>query len=230
VALAGGAPQRASMGEVWSYFRQNFALYATHATALGMLAMAGYAVGAWLPEALSRAFPVTPFQVAEVTGTSALFINVSGMIVAGIICDRLTRRGHSDAPLLIGMASAIGIAILSCIPPIMPTVMSMWIALVLSGFTFHAYNGVGPMAVNQITPNQYRAQMSAFYLFVVNLLGLGVGPALVPYINDHLFHDPKTLRYSLMMVVFGASSLAALLLWLERPLYRAKQREAAGWQ
>jgi hypothetical protein len=226
----GGAETRASAGEVWGYFRKNFALYATHATALGLLALAGYAVGAWLPEALSRAYPTTPARVAEVTGISTLFVNVSGMIVAGILCDRLTRRGHGDAPLIVGMISALGISVLSCIPPIMPTINGMWVMLVLSGFTFHAYNGVGPMTVNQITPNQYRAQMSAAYLFVVNLLGLGVGPALVPYINDHVFHDPKTLRYSLMMVVFGASALAALLLWLERPLYRAKQLEAASWQ
>ncbi len=84
----------------------------------------------------------------------------------------------------------------------MPTVTLVWIAIFVSGLTFNAYNGVGPQAVNQVTPNQYRAQVSAVYLFVVNALGLGVGPTLVPLLNDHLFHDPLKIRYSLIIVVF----------------------------
>jgi MFS family permease len=226
----GGAAPRASVREVVSYAVKNGRLYSMHATALGLLALGGYAVGAWLPTALARAYPISVGDIGKVTGISTIFVNTTGMIFAGILCDRLTRRGFKDAAVVVALISAIGISIFSSLPPIMPSVAWVYTAIVVSGLTFHGYNGVGPMAINQITPNQYRAQLSAAYLFVVNILGLGVGPWLVPFINDHLFHDPVMIRYSLMMVVFGSAVLAALLLWLERPLYRAKQTEMAQWQ
>jgi MFS family permease len=220
----------ASIGEVARYAWLNRRFYAMHFVALALLALAGYAVGAWLPTALIRAYPVSAGRVGQVIGVSAMFVNTSGMIAAGILCDRLTRRGWKDAAIVVAMISAGGIAVFSCLPPIMPSVTWVWVAIAVSGITFHAYNGVGPMAVNQVTPNQYRAQISAAYLFVVNALGLGVGPWLVPFINEHLFHDPAKIRYSLIMVVFTAASLAAILLWNVRPIYRQKQIETAHWQ
>jgi MFS family permease len=153
-----------------------------------------------------------------------------GMLLAGVLCDRLTKRGWKDAPIVVAAISASGIAVLSSFPPFMPTVPLVWVALFISGITFNAYNGVGPMAVNQVTPNQYRAQISAVYLFVVNALGLGVGPTLVPFINEHVFHDPVKIRYSMVLVVFCSAVVALILLLKVRPIYRQKQIEAASWQ
>jgi hypothetical protein len=65
---------------------------------------------------------------------------------------------------------------------------------------------------------------------VVNALGLGVGPTLVPFINEHLFHDPVKIRYSMVLVVFCSAAVALILLLKVRPIYRQKQIEAAAWQ
>jgi MFS family permease len=229
----GGATQaviKPPLSEVLSYVWQNKKFYGLHFVAFGLLAMCGYSVVAWLPTALVRAYGVTAGQVGKVIGVSTIVMNSSGMLLAGVLCDRLTRRGRQDAPIVVALISACGIATFSCLPPFMPTVPLIWTAIAVSGLTFNAYNGVGPMAVNQVTPNQYRAQVSAVYLFVVNLLGLGVGPTLVPFVNDHVFHDPVMIRYSLVIVVFAAAIGAITLLLLVRPIYRQKQMEAAQWQ
>jgi MFS family permease len=221
---------RPPLSEVLKYVWLNRKFYGLHFTALALLAMAGYGVAAWLPTALIRVYPVSAGQVGKVIGVSTILMNSSGMLLAGILCDRLTRRGWKDAPIVVALISACGIATLSCFPPFMPTVSLVWVALFISGVTFNAYNAVGPMAVNQVTPNQFRAQVSAVYLFVVNALGLGVGPTLVPFVNEHLFHDPAKIRYSLVMVVFCAAGTAIILLLRVRPIYRQKQLEAASWQ
>jgi MFS family permease len=227
---AAAAPTKAPLSEVLNYVWLNRKFYGLHFVALALLAMCGYSVAAWLPTALIRAYGVSAGQVGKVLGVSTILMNSSGMLLAGVLCDRLTRRGVKDAPIVVALISACGIATLSCLPPIMPTVPLIWIALFIAGITFNAYNGVGPMAVNQVTPNQYRAQVSAVYLFVVNALGLGVGPTLVPFVNEHLFHDPVMIRYSLIMVVFCSAVTAIILLLLVRPIYRQKQIEAAQWQ
>jgi MFS family permease len=225
-AAAGKPPLR----EVLDYAWLNRKFYGLHFVAMALLAMAGYSTAAWLPTALVRAYGVGAGQAGKVIGISTILMNSSGMLLAGVLCDRLTRRGWKDAPIVVAAISACGIAVLSSFPPFMPTVPLVWVALFVAGITFNAYNGVGPMAVNQVTPNQYRAQISAVYLFVVNALGLGVGPTLVPFVNEHLFHDPVKIRYSMVMVVFCSAAVAFILLLRVRPIYRQKQIEAASWQ
>ena len=68
---------------------------------------------------------------------------------------------------------------------------------------------MGPMAVNQVTPNQMRAQVSAVYLFTVNLVGLGLGPYLVPMISDYILRDPMQIRWGLLIVVVTTGTIAA---------------------
>jgi MFS family permease len=221
---------RPPLREVLGYIWLNRKFYCLHFIALALLAMCGYCVAAWLPTAIIRAYAVSYGQVGKVLGVSTILMNSTGMLLAGILCDRLTRKGHKDAPIIVALISTCGIALFSCLPTLMPTVTLVWIAIFVSGLSFNAYNGVGPMAVNQVTPNQYRAQVSAVYLFVVNALGLGVGPTLVPLLNDHLFHDPLKIRFSLIIVVLCAALTAIILLWIVRPVYRQKVAESAHWQ
>jgi MFS family permease len=225
-----GVMARPLLKEVLRYIWLNRKFYCLHFVAMALLALCGYAVAAWLPTAVVRAYGVSYGQVGKVLGVSTILMNSTGMLLGGVLCDRLARKGHEDAPIIVALLSACGIAGLSCWPTLMPTVTLVWIAIFVSGLTFNAYNGVGPQAVNQVTPNQYRAQVSAVYLFVVNVLGLWVGPTLVPLLNEHLFHDPAKIRYSLIIVVFLAGVTAITLLWIERPIYRQKIAEAAEWQ
>jgi MFS family permease len=224
------AAAKPPLSEVLDYVWQNRKFYGLYFVALALLSMCGYCVSAWLPTALIRAYGVTAGQVGKVLGVSVILMNSSGMLIAGILCDRLTRQGKRDAPIIVALVSACGIAVIGITPSLMPSVPLVWVALFVAGITFNAYNGVGPMGINQVTPNQYRAQVSAVYLFVVNALGLGVGPTLVPFVNEHLFHDPVKIRYSLIIVVFCAAVVAIALLLMVRPIYRQKQLEAAQWQ
>ncbi|MDP9007457.1 MAG: MFS transporter [Pseudomonadota bacterium] len=224
------ATPKPPLSEVLNYVWSNRKFFGLYFVALALLSMCGYCVAAWLPTALIRAYGVTAGQVGQVLGASTILMNSTGMLLAGLLCDRLTRQGKKDAPIIVALISAGGIALLSGLPPFMPVVPLIWAAIFVSGITFNAYNGVGPMAINQVTPNQYRAQVSAVYLFVVNALGLGVGPTLVPFVNEHLFHDPVKIRYSLVIVVFCSAVAAIVLLLIVRPIYRQKQAEAAQWQ
>jgi MFS family permease len=224
------APIEPALREVLAYVWSNKGFYVLHFVALGLLALCGYAVAAWLPTSLIRAYGVSAGQVGKVMGVTTILMGSAGILLAGILCDRLARRGWKDAPIVVAAIAASGMASIGCFPSLMPTVPLVWAAIFISGFVFNAYNGVGPMAVNQVTPNQFRAQVSAVYLFVVNALGLGVGPTLVPFFNDHVFHDPAKMRYSLVIVVFCAAAAAIILLWTLRPIYRQKLTEAAQWQ
>ena len=216
--------------QVLLFMIRNGHFYSLHFVALALMAMLGYAVGAWLPTSMSRTYGVSPAEVGKVLGLSTIFVNTFGIFIAGRICDRLTAKGYTDAPIRVVFGVAILVAISSSLPSFMPNVTWGYVAMVCAGLPFHSYVAMGPMAVNAVTPNQMRAQVSSVYLFVNALLGMGVGPALVPFISDYLLEDPMQIRYALSIVVFGAGTLAAILLWFERPVYRQKVVAAMQWR
>jgi len=57
-----------------------------------------------------------------------------------------------------------------------------------------------------------RGQASAVYLFVVNLIGLGVGPTAVALLTDYVFHDDQAVRWSILIIAaIGSAGAVALL-------------------
>ena len=77
----------------------------------------------------------------------------------------------------------------------------------------------------EIAPARMRGQVSAVYAFVINLIGLGLGPTAVAVFTDYVFHDDNMVGYSLLVVSVTAHLLAALILWTGlRPFVRSKDR------
>ncbi len=227
----GDAPpsQKVPLGQVFAFMWRSRGFFAPHFLAMAMMALLGYAVGAWLPTVMVRTYGIQPGLVGQVLGLSTMFINTLGIFVAGRLCDRFTVRGYPDAPIWVCFGTAIAVVATSSLPAFMPTAVLGLTMMCIAGFPFHGYVAMGPMAVNQVTPNQMRAQISAMYLFTVNMFGLGVGPFLVPFISDYILRDPMQIRWALLMVVAGAGTLAAILLWFARPAYRKLLAATAAW-
>ena len=80
--------------------------------------------------------------------------------------------------------------------------------------------GVAPAAIQQMMPNTMRAQASALYLFVINLIGLGLGPTAVATLTEDVFRDKNAVHLSLLVVGVVAHVVAAALLWLGLKHYR----------
>jgi hypothetical protein len=215
--------------EVFAYFFAGRRFYIPHILSMAMMSVLGYAVGAWLPTVINRTYGISTGTIGQVLGTSTLLINTLGIFVAGRICDRLTKRGYTDAPMWVCFGTAVAVLLTSTFPAFMPNGTAALTVMCLAGFPFHGYVAMGPMAVNQVTPNQMRAQVSSLYLFVVNMLGMGVGPALVPIISDHILHDPSQIRWGLAIVVATSAIIAAVLQSMARAAFRQKVAESARW-
>jgi hypothetical protein len=97
--------------------------------------------------------------------------------------------------------------------------------------------GLAPAAIQRMTPNPMRAQATAFYLFVINLVGMGLGPTAVALVTEKVFQDPGAVGRSLLWVGLAADSAAILFLGLGLKPYRRSvddhlrlDRNAAGSQ
>jgi MFS family permease len=74
-------------------------------------------------------------------------------------------------------------------------------------------------------PPAMRGRASAVYLFIVNIIGLGIGPTAVGACTQYIFRRDDALPYSLMLVTSLACGLAAVLLFLGlRPFLGSLER------
>ncbi|WP_395643954.1 spinster family MFS transporter [Rudaea sp.] len=195
-----------------------------HHLGFAVFMLAAYGSAAWVPVYFMRVQGWTPAHVGLVYGIVIAVFGTLGMIVGGSIADRLFRRGRIAACLQVS-----SIAALVSIPFAVGVVFAgdirvQVICLAIATFTFNVPIGLGPAAIQEIVPTRARAQTSAIFLLVVNLVGQGLGPTAVALFTDHVFGRDAAVGLSLIAVNVGALLLAALLLALACGPYRESYR------
>jgi MFS family permease len=73
----------------------------------------------------------------------------------------------------------------------------MWVILGLSLLLAACYYPVSASLLAQITPQRLMGKITAIYLLIFTLLGLGAGPTFVAMISDHFFAGPQAIGYAL---------------------------------
>jgi MFS family permease len=201
----------ATVGEVFAYIKEHRATFACHHLATALLSFAAYGGSAWIPSFLMRTYGWSARDAGLVFGCVVTVFSCLGILTGGWLCDTLLRRGYQDAHFRVGLTVSLLALPIVLIYPLMPTA---WLAVALiapHSFLSASMFGVAPAALQMVAPNEMRAQVSAMYLFVVNLIGLGAGPTAVALLTDRVFHEDNMLRYSLMIAGAGAYLLAAAL-------------------
>jgi MFS family permease len=217
------------MKQVLSVLRGNARTLSCHHFGFAMLGLAGYGSAAWLPSYFIRVLHWTPAQVGIVYGSIIAVFGTLGILCGGRLADYWSQRGRSDASLRVGVLAAL--TAIPCVLGLLSLHSMAQIAVLLSlgVFLLSMPFGAAPAALQEIVPPAMRAQTSAIYLFVLNMVGLGLGPTAVALVTDYVFHDDLAIGYSLMLVCGLAEALGALLLWLGLDPYResyARQRAA----
>jgi hypothetical protein len=95
------------------------------------------------------------------------------------------------------------------------TASAPWAAVAgLLGWALVA-NMTGPAAaaIQLVTPNEYRGQVSAAYILVFNLLGVGAGATTAGAFTTYLFRDDLKVGWSILLTfaIFMPISIACLV-------------------
>ena len=85
---------------------------------------------------------------------------------------------------------------------------ALWSAVPIV-FFLNSYFALAISALQNITPNRMRAQVSALMLFMTNLFGLAIGPSAVAAITDFVFASDAALARSLSLLPLIICPLAA---------------------
>jgi MFS family permease len=89
--------------------------------------------------------------------------------------------------------------------------------------------GAAAAAIQEAVPNQMRGQAAAVFLFAINLVGLGLGPQILPLVTDYVFRDEKQIHFSLLTVTATSEVGALVLLLLALPRFRRAMSYRDRW-
>lgn len=160
-------------------------------------AVVGYGTLTWAPSYLVRShglsLPTVGVYLAIVIGVGGAI----GAIVGGRLCDRLGRRDIRWSLWL------VGIAYIATKPLAMIFYLSADTVIALSAFVLPAlvstlYLGPSISVLHNRVAAPLRPAVSALFLMLLNLVGLGIGPLLVGMMSEWLFNGTSnSLGYAL---------------------------------
>lgn len=213
---AGREPRH--LGHMLRHVGRHALTYGCFVTVFCYMTITAYSHG-WLAVTFQRTWGWPVETYALYNGLTLIVVGPASVMFAGWLSDRLTRRGHTDAPMRIALLGLFLSLPFAVIGPLLGSGIAAFV--VLAAFTVGAafISSVGVTALLQIVPARIRAQTIALYYMTISLTGLFLGPSLVGLLNDTVFGEDG-VRYSVALIplIFGLPAM--LLAPLTLKLYR----------
>lgn len=208
-------------GAVLGYLKERMAAYGLLILGYSLSGMLWNGAVAWWPTHFMRTFDWTTAEVGWRYGLTVMTAGTFGAIFGGWLAGAMRRAGKADANILIGLVSLAIVFPAGVVGALGPSGAVALAGVFMFMFGCAMPYGGAAAAIQEITPNQMRGQVSAIYLFFLSFIGMGVGPTLVAAITDHVFASDAAIGQSLATSFVITAPIAAIVLWLSRAPYRA---------
>jgi hypothetical protein len=218
-----------SLGEAIGQMKLRWESLLGLSIAMVFQSMCTYALISWGPQFFQRIHGWNAAEAGRALAVILLVFGCGGMYCGGRLSDYWHQHGVAESMLRVGLISAVGT--LLCMGPAFALQDAQWtLALVAPGLFFAALPmGISVAALQRIFPNQVRGQVSAFFLFILNLGGYPLGTMMPGVFNDYFFHDEKMLGPSMALTIsIGAVLMLVLFAVTIKPYRRHFQMMAAS--
>jgi predicted MFS family arabinose efflux permease len=176
-----------------------------------------FAAALWLPAYFMRTFEVSSTTAGWWMAIAYGCGGAVGVVSGGHLADWLVAR-TKDARWYPWSAAVAILATLPCTLVLYLTHTPVLAVISLVVATFFGHTFLGPVAalLQNLAGLRRRAAAAAFYLFLVNLVSMGIGPVAVGAASDYLAasHGNDALRFALLGIVAVTTLLAALHFYL----------------
>jgi predicted MFS family arabinose efflux permease len=176
----------------------------------GMSAFAGYGLTTWMAPFLSRVFAMNTGEIGTVLGLGVGVFGGLGTFLSGWIADKM---GRKDMRWYLWMPA---IASLIMVPSIILGLMLeqkniSLIVMMLPIFLSNVFLSVCIAMTHGLVGIKMRAVGSAVFFFIINIVGLGLGPVSIGFLSDYL--EPTagvdSIRYAMVILTPLAALIAA---------------------
>jgi len=226
----GGKPVSVPLPQVLRYLYDHRSVYGTMLLGLAFSTTLSIGTLSWGPAFYGRTYGWSMAQVGLITGFVILLVWPPGAMFGSWLAERWARQGRHDANLRV-----VVWVVLLLIPgqvayPLMPRPEFAVAMTAVNGFVAAWLLGPQNAAIQVVTPNEMRGQFSALAIFIINVLGYGVGPTLIATLTDYVYGSEADLRYAMSTAAAILGPCAAFTLWRGLKPYGAMvERASKHW-
>lgn len=182
-------------------------------------ALVNYGSNAWIPTFIARTYGWEVPKAGAFYGLILVTSSIAGVLFGGWFADYLVKKGIPDGRLRVGLLGSF-ICLCSCWIPLLPKAEWALLAIFIPSFALSAPFGAATAAIQEIMPNQVRALASSIFLFILNLIGIGLGPTSVALFTDYILKDESAIRYSMVLLYLIGGLFSTTLTYLALKPYR----------
>jgi MFS family permease len=209
----GGTPaQPTPITEIFRFTARHKQVYLPLFIGMGLRSAQMFATQTWGPAFYGRTYGWSPSQIGYVSGLSFFISMPIGLAIGGWLAERYWKKGVHDGNVRVVVISTLLSVPFGIAGPLMP---SPWLAvgcLLLATLTSIMAAAPENAAIQTVTPNPLRGQMTFLFLFIMNVVGMGAGPMLIGALNQYLFGE-EHVRQSLAAAGVLLGIPASYIFW-----------------
>jgi predicted MFS family arabinose efflux permease len=192
-----------------------------HLAGFSLLALSGYTILAFIGNVLNDTFE-SPFLISQYGWfmfATGLSVNVSGWLA-----DFFAKKWGPDKRFLMGIVAALGGLPFYYFGLMAESAMVAFFLIGFANVISSSYNGVAAALIQYFVKSDMRGMAGAIYLFVISIVGFGIGPPVTGWLIDHVFTGTYGPSKALLLV-FSICGFLATLFFAKAMKYYAKDVE-----
>ncbi len=205
------APRGAGgFAEAFRYLRRNWIVFLPFYVGFAVATMHTYGLAGWNATYLIRTFDRSAVDVGRWLGTAAMICGGAGALLAGWVNDRVARSGKPGAKLRLLMALCC-LALPSTLLAFAPSFPVGLAMVVLSIAVMPMLGTTMISSVTELVPGNMRGVATSMLGLTNTLLGATMGPLLIAFSTEHIYHDPALIGASMTTVGLPVIALGLVL-------------------
>ena len=172
----------------------------------------GYGAASFAAPFYERLHGFTPGELGTWLGVISLTAGVTGTFLGGYLADRLVVRDLRWYAWVPALSTVFAVPFVFCFYLAESRTLALLLGTLPVVLVANSYLGPTIAVTQMLVPQNWRAQASAVLFFVLNIVGLGLGPQFVGLLSDWLapHYGVESIRYALLWTVAGGASWSTL--------------------
>lgn len=222
---SGVAESSTRFSAVLGYMAGGRRFFVYYVLGMSLVSLYFYGSSAWFPTYFIRVHEWTAGSIGMTLGAVSVPCLLAGGLSAGWCSDLLGRRGVSAPSIRILVTVVLLSLPLPLATIVVDPVEAKFVLMGMSYLLFGAIIVTAPVAIQLASPVQMRAQISAIYLLIANMISIGCGPTVIALITDYGFADE--LRVGASIAIAGTTCFALGAILLGRSIHGFRQTQIA---
>ena len=207
-----------------AYVRKNWFVFVSLVIGAVLSGIGLFAAYAWVPTVFSRVYGWSSAETGIVFGLITIVFGTAGLYLSGRYATTFVSHGQALVFQRLMMLSVACAIIPGAFTMTVDSAFGMWACVAAVIFFLAMPIGLVITAIQAITPNSMRAQITAAYFAALNIIGLGLGPIAVSVATDFVFRDDAAIDSALGVVIVISGVASVLLLALGVKQYEEMAR------